>query len=114
MTAPERAGAWPWGLCALLLSLLAWAALVVALFAFSSGIGTPSHADHFLAMLFWMVIALLVVAVAAVGATIAAALSWTQRRGRLLAGIAGGLLLAMLVLILLFLSGIPLGLMGAG
>ncbi|MBB5884692.1 MULTISPECIES: hypothetical protein [unclassified Xanthomonas] len=99
-----------WGLCALLLSLLAWAALGVVLFAFLRAIGAPGDGDHgILAMQPWIVGGLLVLAVAALGTLIAAALGWALRRGRLLAGIAAGLLLAMLVLILLFLGGIPLG-----
>ncbi|MBB5877234.1 MULTISPECIES: hypothetical protein [unclassified Xanthomonas] len=99
-----------WGLCALLLSLLAWAALGVVLFAFRRAIGAPGDGDHgILAMQPWIVGGLLVLAVAALGTLIAAALGWALRRGRVLAGIAAGLLLAMLVLILLFLGGIPLG-----
>ncbi|WOS39185.1 hypothetical protein [Xanthomonas rydalmerensis] len=99
-----------WGLCALLLSLLAWAALGVVLFAFRRAIGAPGDGDYgILAMQPWIVGGLLVLAVAALGTLIAAALGWALRRGRVLAGIAAGLLLAMLVLILLFLGGIPLG-----
>ncbi|WP_254458219.1 hypothetical protein [Xanthomonas sacchari] len=112
MTARGRCS---WGLCALLLSLLAWAALGVVLFAFTRAIGAPGDGDHgILAMQPWIVGGLLVLAVAGLGALIAAALGWALRRGRVLAGIAAGLLLAMLALILLFLGGIPPGAVGLG
>ncbi|WNH43294.1 MULTISPECIES: hypothetical protein [Xanthomonas] len=115
MTLRSQIRARSWGLCALLLSLLAWTALGVVLFAFTRAIGAPGDGNHgILAMQPWIVGGLLALAIAALGTVIAAALGWARRRGRVLAGIGAGLLLAMLVLVLLFLGGIPLGATGLG
>lgn len=98
-SAPGSRRPWPWGLCALGLAVLAWAALGAGLLVFFSAIGSPGDGSHALESVHAALFAAMgVLVLSALASGAASVLAWRARRGRGMAAVAA-LLLALLGLI---------------
>ncbi|WP_234412881.1 MULTISPECIES: hypothetical protein [Stenotrophomonas] len=98
-SAPASRRPWPWGLCALGLAVLAWAALGAGLLVFLSAFGSPGDGSHALESVQVALFAAMgVLVVSALGSGAASVLAWRLRRGRGMAAVAA-LLLALLGMI---------------
>ncbi|HDS1578643.1 hypothetical protein [uncultured Stenotrophomonas sp.] len=102
MNAANSARGWPWGLIALGLSVLAWAALVMGVLAFAASFAPPGDGNHGVqAMQYWVLAALLTLGLSFIGSLVAMVMAWRRGRGALCAGIAGVLLTLLASLVLL-------------
>lgn len=100
---------WPWGVCALGLAVLAWAALGAGLMVFLSAIGMPGDGSHALASRQWLLmLAMAVLVLSALGSGVASVLAWRTQRGRGMAAVA-----ALLLALLGVLIAVPLRVQGA-
>ena len=101
-TMPEASRSWPWGLVALLLSVLAWGALLLGVLAFAASFRPPGDGNNGVqAVQYWMLGALITLVLSFVGSLVAMVMAWRRRRGPVCAAIAGALLVMLVSLLLI-------------
>ncbi|MGF6420284.1 ABC-type multidrug transport system permease subunit [Stenotrophomonas sp. AN71] len=102
MNTNNPAHGWAWGPIALALSALAWGGLVAAVLAFAASVGSPGDGNRGMqAMQYWILAALVTLALSFVGSLVAIVLAWRRRRGPVCASIAGVLLVLLASLLLM-------------
>ena len=102
MNAATPGCGWPWGQIALVLSVLAWAALLMGGLAFAASFAPPGDGNHGMqAMQHWILGALATMVLSFMGSLAAMVLAWRRQRGPIWAAIAGALLLLMVSLLLI-------------
>ncbi len=100
-TIPEPSRSWPWGLIALLLSVLAWGGLLVGVLAFAASFRPPGDGNNGVQAMHWMLGALVTLVLSFVGSLVAMVMAWRRRRGPVCATIAGALLVMLVSLLLI-------------
>lgn len=103
-TTPEPSRSRPWGLIALLLSVLAWGALLLGVLAFAASFRPPGDGNNGVqAVQYWMLGALVTLVLSFAGSlgAMAMAMAWRRRRGAVCAAIAGALLVLLVSLVMI-------------
>ncbi|WP_375067392.1 hypothetical protein AB9L18_12930 [Stenotrophomonas lactitubi] len=101
-TTPEPSRSRPWGLIALLLSVLAWGALLLGVLAFAASFRPPGDGNNGVqAVQYWMLGALVTLVLSFAGSLGAMVMAWRRRRGAVCAAIAGALLVLLVSLVMI-------------